>query len=53
MKHVLPMENITVMPSHRERGDPGARVAAQDSARVQGDDWSTQGFNPHIHQERR
>jgi len=54
-KHLLPMEIVTVMPSYRERGDPGARAMAKDSCRIQGGNWCMQAFafDPHIHQERR
>ena len=53
MKHTLPMEMIKVMPSCHAQGNPGPRVAVQDSARIQGGNWSMQGFrrSAHVHDE--
>lgn len=52
-KHSLPMEIIKVMPSYRALGDPGPMAAVQDSTRIQGGDWSMQGFrrSGHVHDE--
>src|SRR5512141_643072 len=53
MKHPLQLEVIKVMPSYHVRGNPGGRAAAQDSARIQGGNWSMQGFrrSGHVHDE--
>lgn len=51
MKHALQL--VKVMPSYRVRGNPGPRAAVQDSARIQGGNWSMQGFrrSGHVHDE--
>ena len=44
MKHALPMESINVMPSYHACGRPGAGAADPERARIQGGNWSMQGF---------
>ena len=44
MKHALQLEVIKVMPSYHVRGNPDPRAAVQHSARIQGGNWSMQGF---------
>jgi len=53
MRYALPKEIITVLPSYHARGDPGPRPATQDSVRIQGGNWSMQGFrrSGHVHDE--
>jgi hypothetical protein len=53
MKHTLPMEMIKVMPSYPAQGNPGLRVAVQDSARIQGGNWSMQRLrrSGHVYDE--
>jgi hypothetical protein len=50
MRHALQLE---VMTSYHVLGNPGARAAVQDSARIQGGNWSMQGFrrSGHVHDE--
>lgn len=53
MKHALQLEVIEVKPSYHVRGNPGQRAAVEDSARIQGGNWSVQGFrrSGHVHDE--
>ena len=44
MKRALPMEIVKVMPCYHARARPGLRAAAQAPARIQGGNWSMQGF---------
>jgi hypothetical protein len=45
MKNTLPMEIIKVMPSyHARQGSSRSRGAAQESARIQGGNWSMHGL---------
>ena len=53
MKHALQLKVLNLMPSHQGCGNPGARAAARDSARIRGGNWSMQGFrrSGHVHDE--
>jgi hypothetical protein len=54
MKHALPMDIIEGMPLYRaRRGNAGPKAAVQDLARIQGGNWSMQGFrrSGHMHDE--
>ena len=54
MKHAPPMEIIGVMPSYHARGIPSPKaVPVQDSARIQGGNWSMQKRrrSGHVHEE--
>ena len=54
MKNLLPMEIIKVMPSyHARQGSSCSRGAAQESARIQGGNWSMLGLrrSGHVHDE--
>jgi hypothetical protein len=52
MKHA-PMEIVKVMPSYQARGRRAHRGPVQDSSRIQGGNWSMQGFrrSGHVHDE--
>jgi hypothetical protein len=53
MKNALPTDIIKVMPSYHAGAAPGLRAAARESARIQGGNWSMQGFRRtgHVHDE--
>jgi hypothetical protein len=53
MKQAQQLEVIKFMASHRVRGNPGSRPAAQDSARIQGGNLNMQGFrrSGYVHDE--
>ena len=53
MKHTLQLEVVKVRRSNHVRGNPGPRAAVRDSARIQGGNWSMQGFrrSVHVHDE--
>jgi hypothetical protein len=53
MKQTLKSEVVKVRPSDHLRGSPGPRAAVQDSGRIQGGNWSMQGFrrSGHVHDE--
>ena len=54
MKQALPMEMIKVVPSYRARkANAGLLAAVQDSARIQGGNWSMKGLprSGHVHDE--
>jgi hypothetical protein len=53
MKLSLPPEIIQAMPSYHGRVRSSPRAAAQDSARIQGGNWSMQGLrrSGHVYDE--
>ena len=53
MKRTLATEVIKVMPSYHAGANLGPRAPRQDSAKIQGGNWSMQGFrrSGHVHDE--
>jgi hypothetical protein len=49
MKHALPMQVVKTMPSSRTRGHQNLAGLANDSQRIQGGNWSMQGFRRSAH----